>query len=210
MSEREKRCGSPPPSTTAFLSSARSPGAVFRVAATRTAGETCRTISTASLVRVAIPLILPMMLSAVRSTRRTALAGPSSSRRISPGATALPSAERSRTVTPKCSKSARASARPAMVPRSFARTTARQATSGTTVSVVTSPHGASSLMNRSRSSSGIILPHAPTAIIRSIARRARSMTSGERTTSCSSRSSACWRSARDIFFISAQTASGFS
>ncbi len=52
--------------------------------------------------------------------------------------------------------------------------------------------------------------HAPTAIIRSIARRARSMTSRERMISCSSHSSARRRSSRDIFFISTQIASGFS
>jgi len=90
-SERLMRCGSPPPSSTAFLSRSRIPGEVFLVAAIRVVAPVDARREASNRVRFATPLILPMMFKAVLSTRRIPLAGPSSDMIVVPAATSHPS-----------------------------------------------------------------------------------------------------------------------
>src|SRR5215216_6690212 len=98
----------PPPKTTAFLSRKRSPGAVFRVANIVTPFAR----STMHLVSVAIPLILIMILSAVLSALRIALAHPDTFITAVPFPTFEPSLTRIWLLQPQISKTIDASSRP--------------------------------------------------------------------------------------------------
>src|SRR5208282_53045 len=111
-SERSRRCGRPPPSTTAAFSRSRSPGSVFRVAQTSRGRRDPRAPSTARRVSVATPLACITKLRIVRSAAKIRRASPRRRSTTVPGRTRLPS-RWARTIVRPC---ARAIARTAAIP----------------------------------------------------------------------------------------------
>ena len=142
------------PERNCFFIETRRPGQVLRVPATRQRGFSPSSPDPEFSVCVAIPLILPIMLSAVRSTSRIFFASPESEIRTSPVPRArrrgCPAVHQPR----NRKKGPPPSERPAAMPSCSARITARQVISGMIASEVISPNGASSSMNFFRYSSG--------------------------------------------------------
>mmetsp|Transcript_61916 Transcript_61916/g.139532 ORF Transcript_61916/g.139532 Transcript_61916/m.139532 type:complete len:272 (+) Transcript_61916:259-1074(+) len=76
MSLRLMRCGTPPPTMTAYFSTRRKPGVTFRVAATMPCQPRRSFTSASDLASVAMPLALERMLRAVRSPCSSRCTGP--------------------------------------------------------------------------------------------------------------------------------------
>ena len=149
---RSERWLAPPPVRTAYFCSAREPGVVLRVSATRTFAPS--EAATNACVSVATPDRCCRKFSAVRSPASSACAGPRTLATSVPLATGSPSATLARTRVRQSKRVKTASMRPSphTTPRSPATMSASAScVSSMTAALVTSPRPTSS--SRARSSS---------------------------------------------------------
>ena len=142
----------PPPTRTAYFSSARSPGVVLRVSVTRTLAPSAA--ATNACVSVAMPDRCCRKFSAVRSPASSAAAGPRTDATTPPGAIGSPSDTFMRTRVRQSKRVNTASTTPS--PHTTARSRAMISASASCVSsitddVVTSPRPTSSSSARSSS-----------------------------------------------------------
>ncbi len=149
MSSSPDLCSAPPPSLTAFFSYLRNPGVVFLVPQTFMSGSFSLRASTASEVAVAMPLILIMKLSAVRSAVRSPLTGPLTEMTLVPAFTREPSLTKAVASAPTIENMSHASSSPATTASCSHTIDALPLTSGNR-SAVASPLPTSSFKKLSR------------------------------------------------------------
>src|SRR5437773_7783134 len=162
---RPRRCGTPPPTSTAYFSRKRSSGVVLRVSRMR--ARVPSTASTKRRVRVATPHVCWRKLRATRSAVRRARARPVTEPRTVPGKKRSPSraSGSQRAAGSSAWNAARATSMPATISSCFAtRSPQARALSGTVTSVVRSPRprsSSSAARTRERTRSGSSISSVP-------------------------------------------------